>query len=207
MRLSQWKAQNSDSAAASMPRRVFYLGGWIHHSGWYPDRKIRLYDRRRASWEGDFVHEGMKVEGPVESFRGDLLHFPYRDWQDQLARIDRYTELASQAARHDRPPRQRLKDNVWVRRRVSEEFCRTSRISRWVARTGHRIHGGALCFQKGVTYTALMELALALILGLVIGSFLNVCIVRIPLEMSVSVPRSHCPQCKKPFRLATTSRS
>jgi leader peptidase (prepilin peptidase)/N-methyltransferase len=42
-----------------------------------------------------------------------------------------------------------------------------------------------------------MELALALLFGLVIGSFLNVCIVRLPQGVSISVPRSHCPQCKK----------
>lgn len=42
-----------------------------------------------------------------------------------------------------------------------------------------------------------MELALALLFGLVIGSFLNVCILRLPHGMSVSKPRSHCPQCKK----------
>jgi leader peptidase (prepilin peptidase)/N-methyltransferase len=42
-----------------------------------------------------------------------------------------------------------------------------------------------------------MELAFALILGLVIGSFLNVCIIRLPHGISVSKPRSHCPQCKK----------
>jgi leader peptidase (prepilin peptidase)/N-methyltransferase len=42
-----------------------------------------------------------------------------------------------------------------------------------------------------------MELALALVLGLVIGSFLNVCIARLPHDMSVSLPRSHCPNCKK----------
>jgi leader peptidase (prepilin peptidase)/N-methyltransferase len=42
-----------------------------------------------------------------------------------------------------------------------------------------------------------MELVVALLFGLVIGSFLNVCIARIPHGMSVSTPRSHCPQCKK----------
>jgi leader peptidase (prepilin peptidase)/N-methyltransferase len=42
-----------------------------------------------------------------------------------------------------------------------------------------------------------MELALAVVLGLVIGSFLNVVILRLPLEQSVSIPRSRCPQCKK----------
>jgi len=45
-----------------------------------------------------------------------------------------------------------------------------------------------------------MELVLALILGLVIGSFLNVCILRIPQEVPITVPRSHCPHCKKLIR-------
>jgi leader peptidase (prepilin peptidase)/N-methyltransferase len=47
------------------------------------------------------------------------------------------------------------------------------------------------------SYTALMELVLALALGLVIGSFLNVCIVRLPHRMSIALPGSHCPHCKK----------
>src|SRR5438552_15870764 len=42
-----------------------------------------------------------------------------------------------------------------------------------------------------------MELAIALVFGLVIGSFLNVVIVRLPQGLSVSTPRSHCPKCKR----------
>src|SRR5688572_29831254 len=42
-----------------------------------------------------------------------------------------------------------------------------------------------------------MELAFALLFGLVVGSFLNVVIVRLPQEISIAVPRSHCPNCKK----------
>ena len=95
-----WKAGAPlDSAAFSMPRRVFYLGEWIRHSGWYPDRKIRLYDRRQARWTGDFVHEGLAVDGGVSPFSGDLLHFPYRNWADQIQRADRYTRLAADEAR------------------------------------------------------------------------------------------------------------
>lgn len=96
--IAQWKKAPADASAMSMPRRAFYLGRWIKHSGWYPDRKIRLYDRRRAQWTGDFVHEGMAVDGRVHRFRGDLLHFPYRDWSDHVERVDRYTRLAANAA-------------------------------------------------------------------------------------------------------------
>ena len=93
-----WKKQPPDSAARSMPRRAMYLGAWIRHSGWYPDRKTRLFDRRVAKWAGDGVHESMVVDGAVTPFQGDLLHFPYRNWEDQVQRIDRYTQIASDAA-------------------------------------------------------------------------------------------------------------
>jgi len=86
-------------AAYSMPRRAFYMGRWINHSGWYPDRKVRLYDRRRCRWEGDHVHESMQVDGPVGRLHGDLFHFPYRDWSDHVTRIEKYTKLAAEAAR------------------------------------------------------------------------------------------------------------
>lgn len=96
--ISAWKRQERDIAAMNMPRRAHYLGRWIRHSGWYPDRKIRLYDRRRAHWRGDFVHESMEVSGPIGLLHGDLLHFPYHSWQDHVNRIDRYTRLAADAS-------------------------------------------------------------------------------------------------------------
>src|SRR5262245_41064718 len=46
--IAAWKKTEPTTPAMSMPRRAFYLGKWIGHSGWYPDRKTRLYDRRRA---------------------------------------------------------------------------------------------------------------------------------------------------------------
>jgi glycosyltransferase involved in cell wall biosynthesis len=51
--------------AYTMPRLARYLGRWIMHSGWYPDRKIRLYLRDKASFTGDFVHESVTVTGRV----------------------------------------------------------------------------------------------------------------------------------------------
>ena len=97
--IAHWKTASPSFSAMSMPRRAFYLGQWIHHSGWYPDRKIRLYDRRHSRWQGDFVHESMNVDGVVGNLQHDLLHFPYRDWQDHLRHVDHYTRLAAEESR------------------------------------------------------------------------------------------------------------
>jgi glycosyltransferase involved in cell wall biosynthesis len=97
--IARWKCETNGASAASMPRRAFYLGKWVGHSGWYPDRKLRLYDRRSAQWSGDFVHETLVVQGKVDALEGDLLHFPFENWQDHLQRIDRYTQLAAAGAR------------------------------------------------------------------------------------------------------------
>ena len=51
--------------AYTMPRLAQYLGRWILHGGWYPDRKVRFYDRRRAEWTGKYVHESVLVRGRV----------------------------------------------------------------------------------------------------------------------------------------------
>lgn len=97
--IAEWKCETNGASAASMPRRAFYLGKWVGHSGWYPDRKLRLYNRRSAQWSGDFVHETLVVQGKIAELDGDLLHFPYASWPDHLLRIDKYTRLAAAGAR------------------------------------------------------------------------------------------------------------
>jgi glycosyltransferase involved in cell wall biosynthesis len=90
------RTEDSNLAAFEFNRRSFYLGRWIKHSGWNPDYKIRLYDRRRARWTGDFVHEALAVEGPVKRLSGDLLHYTVRDASEHHLRMDRYTTLAAE---------------------------------------------------------------------------------------------------------------
>ena len=81
--------------ACSMPRLARYQGRWIRHSGWYPDRKVRLYDRRRVRWNPQLVHESLEINGQVTRFRGNLLHFPFRSIDEHYQTIDRYTALAA----------------------------------------------------------------------------------------------------------------
>jgi len=85
-----------EPAGFEMPRRTFYLGRWIKHSGWWPDHKVRLYDRRHARWRGDFVHEALDVKGLVKTLDGKLLHYTVRDASEHHLRMDRYTTLAAE---------------------------------------------------------------------------------------------------------------
>jgi len=60
-----------------IPRRSFYQGRWINHSGYYPDRQLRLFKREKGRWVGGRVHERLAVEGHVGDLKQDLLHYPY----------------------------------------------------------------------------------------------------------------------------------
>jgi glycosyltransferase involved in cell wall biosynthesis len=82
--------------AYTMPRLARYLGRWILHSGWYPDRKVRLYDRRKAQWVGQFVHESVRAPGRVGRLESNILHFTCDSLSEHLRTLDRYTTLAAQ---------------------------------------------------------------------------------------------------------------
>jgi glycosyltransferase involved in cell wall biosynthesis len=92
----QIKKNGPDFDAYTMPRMAQYLGRWILHSGWYPDRKVRLFDRRRAKWVGSYVHESVVVEGSVGRLESSLLHFTCSSLSEHLRTMDRYTTLAAE---------------------------------------------------------------------------------------------------------------
>lgn len=94
--LLDWKNSSPQAAAFRFARRARYLGRWILHSGWYPDWKIRLYDRRKANFEGGYVHESVKAEGSAETLAGEILHYTCDSLADHKKRIEFYTDLAAQ---------------------------------------------------------------------------------------------------------------
>ena len=77
------------------PRLARYCGRWIRHSGWYPDRKIRLYRRDLGYWSGQFIHEAVILSGPAGHLDGDLLHYTCDTLQRHRATVERYTDLAA----------------------------------------------------------------------------------------------------------------
>jgi glycosyltransferase involved in cell wall biosynthesis len=93
------KKINPECDGYAFPRLAQYLGRWIRHSGWYPDRKVRLYHRGRGEWVGDYVHESVRVSGAVGQLHGDLLHFTCDSLSQHLKTLDRYTTLAAKEIR------------------------------------------------------------------------------------------------------------
>jgi glycosyltransferase involved in cell wall biosynthesis len=102
------------AAGWSVPRVSRYLGRWIRHGTWYPDRSVRLFDRRRGRFvanESYDLHEHVVLDGVCGRLHGDLLHLPYRSISEHLATIDSYTTIMARGL-HARGRRARTSDLV-----------------------------------------------------------------------------------------------
>jgi glycosyltransferase involved in cell wall biosynthesis len=94
-------------AGASMARRTWFLGRWIYHGDWYPDRKTRLFLREGSRWEADGggqVHERLVVTGSTTSLDGDLLHYSFQNIRHYLVKHVDYSGvfLSTQQAKQKR---------------------------------------------------------------------------------------------------------
>jgi len=81
--------------AFRVPRVTFHLGRWVRTTDFYPDYQTRLYDRRKARWQGKYVHESVVADGPSGQLQHELQHYSYRDLSDHLERINHYSTLAA----------------------------------------------------------------------------------------------------------------
>ncbi len=73
-------------------RKTFYMGRWIKHSGWYPDRKLRLFRKSKSRWRGR-IHEALVLNGETTHMKGDILHYTYRDMSDHIQRLNKYSKM------------------------------------------------------------------------------------------------------------------
>ena len=97
--IRNWKDSQPDADGYRFRRRARYLGRWILHSGWYPDYKVRLFNRQKAEWSGKYVHESVLVNGRVETMPGEILHYTCDTLEEHRERIEFYTDLAAQEMR------------------------------------------------------------------------------------------------------------
>jgi len=82
----------SEYTAYYVNRKNYYLGKWIKHSGWYPDKKLRLFLKSKVKWVGR-VHERLEVNGKIGRLKGDLIHHTYRDIYDHIYKLNRYSSF------------------------------------------------------------------------------------------------------------------
>ncbi len=81
-----------------MNRLTNYCGQWIYHCGWYPDRKLRLWDSRKGKWGGTNPHdkyqlfEGEKATGFL---KGNILHYSYNSISEHYRQADKFSTIAS----------------------------------------------------------------------------------------------------------------
>ncbi len=83
------------SGIYEMSRLTNYRGHWIRHCGWYPDRKVRLFDRNLASWGGENPHDRVvPAKGQeISRLKGDILHYSYPDLASHLKQIEFFTGI------------------------------------------------------------------------------------------------------------------
>ena len=86
--------------AYEVTRKVFYLGRWILHGGWYPEWRIRLFHRAHAHWAGVDPHDRVEADGSAGRIRqGNLEHFTYRSMEDHLRQMILFTGEAARQMR------------------------------------------------------------------------------------------------------------
>jgi len=78
-----------------LPRKNFFLGRWMRHSGWWPDHTLRLFRKDKASLEDREVHEKVIVDGSAGYLKNPLEHYTYRTIGDFLRKMEKYSTLAA----------------------------------------------------------------------------------------------------------------
>ena len=82
-------------SACSLRRKNYLHGRWIKHCGWWPDRIVRLVNRKMGGFDGRFVHESWITNGKVKELDAFLEHTSFRNYSDLVAKMENYSNLAS----------------------------------------------------------------------------------------------------------------
>lgn len=96
----EMKRKGFPEEAYSMNRLTYYCGQWIRHCGWYPDVKLRLFNRHLGFWGGINPHDKIILKNndvKVFQLKGDILHYSYYDVSEHYKQADHFSEVAAKA--------------------------------------------------------------------------------------------------------------
>lgn len=83
-----------------MNRLTNYCGHWVRYCGWYPDRKLRLFDRRKGEWTGINPHDKYELfagDSRAGYLKGNILHYSYYTVADHYRQVEYFTSIAAEA--------------------------------------------------------------------------------------------------------------
>jgi glycosyltransferase involved in cell wall biosynthesis len=83
-----------------MNRLTCYCGKWIRHCGWYPDKKLRLWDSTKGHWTGINPHDKYELHAGDENtahLKGDILHYSFYTIEQHIKQVDYFTNISSKA--------------------------------------------------------------------------------------------------------------
>ena len=87
---------NLDQADAyRMARKTFYIYRWLNHC-WYPDFKVRLFNKNTAKWGGINPHDRVELQGnKIITLSGDIQHYSFNSISEHIRTIDNFTEIGA----------------------------------------------------------------------------------------------------------------
>jgi glycosyltransferase involved in cell wall biosynthesis len=94
------KESAQDDEVFQMNRLTNYCGKWIKHCGWYPDSKLRIWNRQLGEWDNADVHEKIVFKSNIKRvlLKGDLHHYSYYNFLEHFQRIAKYSTLSAEKA-------------------------------------------------------------------------------------------------------------
>ncbi|KJD34816.1 glycosyl transferase [Tamlana nanhaiensis] len=81
-------------------RLNYFCGQWIKHTTWYPDKKLRVFDRRKAKWGGINPHDSVKLHSPTAKtgfLKGDILHETYQSYSEFNQRVEKFSSISAES--------------------------------------------------------------------------------------------------------------
>ena len=81
-----------------IPRKNFFLGRWMRHGGFFPDRKLRLFRRGAGAFEDRPVHEDVSIGWPANKLSHAIVHHAYPNLSDYIEHMNRYSTLGAEMA-------------------------------------------------------------------------------------------------------------
>jgi len=89
--------ENFECDGYDFNRLTNYCGKWVRHCGWYPDRKLRLFDSRKGKWTGENPHDRYELaSGSLQKhIKGDLLHYSYYSIHQHINQVNKLTDIGA----------------------------------------------------------------------------------------------------------------